>query len=297
MQTLHWSLSNLIRACRKTPGRMKGLQAPHSSSATFSHRQPIGKLKPFGTVCISITQDQEGPESVLKKLRIFSGKRIFCGRRWCCIRWHTVLQTLQTHQYFWRIHIHFGRTQKFLECDLNLTTCGGGKWICSSTISSAILLPASLHAPSDLVSVCWLFSISRGSLNYSGNPTNALWSRPQRLSRCFALCSLGDIIWGIATERQISFTEAGAMASWKNPIKKKKKHLWSSRRTGWKRFIGFSLQCVLLHSLTCACTWNELCKLRTAASLLLLTVWSNSLGFKWYWVCFLFVLFIFPFLF
>lgn len=93
---------------------------PHSLTA---HRQ----AETLWHSLYLITQDQEGPESVLKKLRIFSGKRIFCWRRWCCIRWHTVLQTLQTHQYFWRIHIHFGRTQKFLECDLYLTTRGGGK--------------------------------------------------------------------------------------------------------------------------------------------------------------------------
>lgn len=146
---------------------------PHSLTGS-----PQASWNPVVEFVSPLCRTEKIRDNFKKKLRIFSGKRIFCRRRRCCIRWHTALETLQTHQYFWRTHVHFGRTQKFLECDLYLISHWAGKWICSSTISSAILLPASLHAPNDLVSVCWLFSISRGSLNYSGNPRNALWSKP-----------------------------------------------------------------------------------------------------------------------
>lgn len=78
------------------------------------------------------------------------------------------------------------------------------------------------------------------------------------------MCSLGDIISGTATERQMNSTEAeaGVMASWKKP--NKKMHLRSPRRTGWKQFMGLSLQRVLprflAHGVSYA-NWEQLLSL------------------------------------
>lgn len=57
--------------------------------------------------------------------------------------------------------------------------------------------------------------------------------------------------WEMLSEAQRwkdKLTSQGVMASWKNPNKKKKAHLWSSRRAEWKQPMGLPLQCVLPHS-------------------------------------------------
>lgn len=88
-------------------------------------------------------------------------------------------------------------------------------------------------------------------------------------------------------ERQISFTEAGVMASWKNPIKKKSTSEAQGGLDGSDTPASPCSVCsvtpslVLAHAMSYA-NWEQLPHC-------FCSVWSNSLGFKSYWVCWIFL--------
>lgn len=174
---------------------------------------------------------------------------------------------------------------RFAQHDLSLTTHWGGKCIYSSTTNSAFLLPTSLHAPNDLVSMCWVFFQLKRlfKLLWKQHECSLITTIEVIMLFCHMLpgrCYQRHSDWKTNQHyrgRGASIMEKACFKHAPLKLQEDGRDLWAS-------------PCSVCSSApSLAGIWKELHKLRPAALLLLLTGWSNSLGFKWDWGCWIFI--------